>query len=656
MLVAGKSMCSTLHVSAVRRRIVILLSLVALAIGAAALRLHPAVMTTDASGIHFLDPDTVRRLVELNSRAEASEYPVLERRDGFPAGAVIQWSLPMDWVIRALDRVVPPIHPRARRFETGAALAGPVLGTLAVLAFALLAWRLLPARRAVLAALSYAASAPGIEVTRLGNGDHQSLQLLCIVVAVLGCLVVLSGKGGRLLALAAGGALGLSLWVNAESMLALIIAGLMISIGLSLCDRATVQQRLPPLLLFAAACAAVVLPGQMIESRGALLLEWDRISFFQSAASLGLVAFVWLAGRFVARTARPWVAMLLAAVVTAALVAGPFLVVPALRLALIGELNRAATFAGFCRACVAEYHRLFRDGLHLPMLVYGVTFFLIPLCFVGLFWARDLTRSLRWCLVVPTVLLGALVIDQVKLAHMFAIPWALILPAGGAGCLDRLERTGWLGSASIRRARWGTGLLLAGLVLWHVPLRTVPSAAGGVDGTREVVAAVRDLQFSPRNAIEAERPAVMAPWDLGHYLLYETDKPIIASSYQRRVDGIRDSFDVLCSQDPTQAHEILKRRRVRWWVRPGDPSFLLQYHLVVPGRPELGRLVSADGETRVSLNPAVKQTLWAKTAAGSSLPNWLELVFETRSEGRWWGFFSGPQFRVFRVSYDDEAQ
>ncbi|HEX5053942.1 MAG TPA: hypothetical protein VFZ65_19345 [Planctomycetota bacterium] len=225
---------------------------------------------------------------------------------------------------------------------------------------------------------------------------------------MLGCLVLLVGRGGRLLALAAGAALGLSLWVKAESILALVIGGLMILVGLSLCDRAIVQRRL--LLLFASACAAVALSGQLIENRGALTLEWD------------------------------------------------------------------------------------------------------------------------------------------------------------------------------------------------------------------------------------------------------TDKPIVASSHQCRVDGIRDSFEVLCSMGPAQAHEILNRRRVRWWIRQGDPSFLLQYHLVVPGRAMLGRSEPGEGEPRINLSPSVKQTFWARTAAGGTLPDWLELVYESPAKGLWWGFFDGPQFRVFRVRYDDEPR
>jgi hypothetical protein len=142
------------------------LALLALVLGAIGVRVHPAVVNFDATSVDFLDADTVRRLVKVDNLAAATDYPFREPRDGFPEGAVIQWSLPMDWVIQALDATAPAMHPATRRYETGAMLAGPVLGALAVLAFALLAWRLLPPGQAALAALLYAVSAPGVEVTR----------------------------------------------------------------------------------------------------------------------------------------------------------------------------------------------------------------------------------------------------------------------------------------------------------------------------------------------------------------------------------------------------------------------------------------------------------------------------------------------------------
>ncbi|MBK8979806.1 MAG: hypothetical protein IPM29_28240 [Planctomycetes bacterium] len=638
--------------SVARRPLILVLALVALAALAAAVRSHPAVMSMDETGIDFRDADTVRRLVKLNSMDTSETYPVLEVRDGYPEGTTIQWSLPMDFVIRGLDAVAPRLHPLARKYESGAALAGPVLGTLAVLAFALLAWRLLPRGQAALAALLYAVSAPGVEVTRLGNGDHQSLQLLCAVVAMLGGLAVVVGRGRTPLAVLSGALLGLSIWVNAESMLVLIVDGLTIVVGLGLTAAQDARTRLTLLLQHAVACAVVTVAGMLAEGGGRLTLEWDRVSCFQVAATLGLVALVWLARRLVPRWRHPAAGMWAAAAIAGALVAGPFLLVPALHTKLVSELTRMATFASFCLASVNEYQALFANGLGLARLVFGATLFMIPFCFIGLFFARQLSPALRAGLVIPNALLGALVLTQVKLSHMFSIPWALMIPAGGVVCVDLVARSLHVRTERVARLRLGAALLVAASALWNIGMLTFTELPDdGTAARRELVAGLARLEFTPRSETEAGRMAVMAPWDLGHYLLYDTDKPVVASSYQRRVDGIRDSFDVMCAMSPEEARAILQRRRVRWWVRPASPKFLTQYHLVVPGKPELGRVVQGPSGPAIALSPVVKESFWYATAPGNPLPAWLEPVFTTDQQE-----YQAPAFRVFLVRYADEGR
>ena len=635
-----------------------LLILLALMLVGATLRVHPSMITTSDQGIDFFDADTVRRLVRINNLDTSSVYPDFESRDGYPEGSHIQWSLPMDWLIRVIDAVAPKWHEQARPYETGAILAGPIMGTLAILAFALLVRRILPGWQATLAAFLYAVSGPGVEVTRLGNGDHQSLQDLCIVIAMLGCLALIIGKAGARLAITAGTALGLSMWVNAESMVALGIDGLMILAGLSFATREQIEQRLPNLLKFAAAAVVIAVPGQFIESSGALTLEWDRISCFQSASIIGLLIMVWCIRIYLAKGFRPVTALSAAAGTAGAIALLPFFIITGLRETLAAEIHRAATFTTFARPCVAEYKRIFADGTALGQLVYGSTLFLIPICFVGLLWAKQITTTLRASLFVPVVILGLLVIDQVKLSHMFCIIEPLLLICGGMALLDSGHRRFGMRPELQKRLHLAGGALLALMAAWHIISLTLDAkSSSGITPTterQELVTALDKLQFEPKNEVEAKRIAVMAPWDIAHYILYGTDKSIIASSYQRRVDGIRDSFEVLCNQDLNDALAILKRRRARWLIRPGNPSFLLQYHEVVPGKQRLGKIVEQNGVTRTALDPAVLETLWARTASEKDLPDWLTLEWEGEHKETWWSAFTGPSWRVFRIRYPDE--
>jgi hypothetical protein len=638
---------------------IFLLTLLALMLIGATLRVYPSVITTNEQGIDFLDADTVRRLVRINNLDESPVYPDFEPRDGYPNGAHIQWSLPMDWLIRAIDAVAPKWHEEARPYETGAVLAGPIMGTLSVLAFALLARRILAGWQATLAAFLFAVSGPGIEVTRLGNGDHQSLQDLCIVVAMLGCLALILGKAGARLAITAGAALGLSMWVNAESMVALGINGLMILAGFCFATREQIEDRLPNLLKFAIAAVVVTIPGQFLESGGALTLEWDRISCFQSASMVGLLIMVWSLRKFLARGLRPIAALAAAGGVAGAIALLPFLLVTGLRETLAAELQRAATFTTFARPCVAEYKRLFADGAGLALLVYGSTLYLLPVCFIGLFWAKHLSATLRASLLVPILLLGGLVLDQVKLSHMFCIIEPLLLIGGGTAILDLIHKKSGMRAETQERLHLAGGLLLAVMGAWHITSLTLaskaPTGITAASQRQELVAAVNEIAFAPKDEVEADRVGIMAPWDLAHYLLYGTKKSVIASSYQRRVEEIRDSFRVFCSTDPDEALAVLKERKARWLIRPGDPSLLLQLHEVVPGAPQLGRAVIRDGVARTELNPAVRDTLWARTASGEQLPDWLELAWQGEHIATWWSAFTGPHWRVFRIRYPDEG-
>ena len=593
-------------------------ALVLLVAGAIALRLHPAVVVDTPSGLDFLDADTVRRLVHLEAGDAATEYPFREPRDGFPAGVTMQWTMPMDWVIRALDPVAPRLHSQQRSYEGGAAIAGPVLGALAVLAFALLARRFLPLGQAGLAALLYACCPAAVEVTRLGNGDHQSLQDLCSVIAFLGVLTILRGTAGAMFAAATGAALGLALWINAESIVLYAVAGLSLAVGVGATATADRPRTLQLAQYFAGAGAAVTVSGQLLESAGTLTLHWDRVSCLQGTASVALLGLFAVASRLDRRGWAPLPMLAASAATVGAVAAAPYLLIGPLRTALLEQLAAAKALSDFAYACVAEYNGLFHDGVGLARLVLSDLLFIFPLCLLGLWWNRSAPAPMRAGLATQALVFTALVLGQVKMSHYLAIPWALVLACGGAGLLAAAAQRIGASQPSQRRWHWVGGSLVAAIAVWHVLALnlTPPPSTEPIEDRRELIAAVRQLEFAPTTDTERERLAVMAPWDLGHYLLYDTDKPVVASSYQRRVDSIQDSVALLCTEDPDAALQILRTRGSRWFVRTGDPSFLLQAHELIPGHKQLGR--REQGRTR--LDPAVKNSFWLRTAVGATHP------------------------------------
>jgi len=429
------------------------LAAVALIAGIAlALRLIGMTATARDGAIRFDDPDTLRRLVRLRHLTEpGTPYPYRDPADGWYAdparrGTVIHWTLPMDGVVLALDRVFAPFHPGARRFEAGAAWAAPVLGTFAVVAFFVLAARWLDPPATMLATLLYALSYDVIANTTFGNGDHQSLQHLAAVVALLGFFAVLAGKGGRGLALLAGAALGLGLWVSAETTVVLDVMaiGAMASLVVATGEERVVLARRH--CEWGAAALAVAALGDRIEHPGAgWTFQWDTVSGFQLHQLLVFLLFAVLASAIVRRGGSRWRAPALAAGVALVVGIAPFVVSPGYRAALDGQLAIARAVNRWTQSEITEYGSLFTvEGFFVPNQSWERFTWLVvalPATLVGVALDRRLRPAARAAIVLAAAGLFGLTCYEVKLGHLFAVVYPLVLVAGGGWLLGRLGRS-----------------------------------------------------------------------------------------------------------------------------------------------------------------------------------------------------------------------
>ena len=579
---------------------------VALLAGVAlALRLIGMTATARDGAIRFDDPDTLRRLVRLRHLTEpGTPYPYRDPADGWYAdrarrGTVIHWTLPMDGVVLALDRVFAPLHPKARRFEAGAAWAAPVLGTLAVVAFFALAGRWLDPPATMLATLLYALSYDVIANTTFGNGDHQSLQHLAALVALLGFFAVLAGKGGRGLALLSGTALGLGLWVSAETTVVFdvmaigAVASLVVSTGE---ERLALARRHCE---WGAAALAVAAVGDRIEHPGAgWTFQWDTISGFQLHQLLVFLLFALVARDVVRRGGSRWGAPAVAAAV--ALPAGlvPFVVWPAYRAALDGQLEIARAVNRWTQSEITEYGSLFTvEGFFVPNQSWERFTWLVvalPAALVGVALDRRLRPAARAAIVVAAAGLFGLTCYEVKLGHLFAVVYPLVLVAGGGWLLGRLGRPARaIGAAvavvlSLLPRHPVVGASLARALVGAAPASPNPRWDEANPGNL----LLQELQRLP--AATGERRAVLADWSIGAFLLYETDHPVVASGYHRNLAGIRDAYRVFVAripEDVDQLGAILHERGVRWIVTRYDPQLFVRGSRSFPELGEFGRTV-----------------------------------------------------------------
>lgn len=551
------------------------------------------------------DPDTLRRIVRLDHLVDpAAPYPYRDARDGYqldPAlrGSVLHWTLPMDGVILTLDPLARALHPGARRFSAGAAWAGPVLGSLSCVALFLLAAPWLGAGSAFCAALLYSLSYSAISTSAFGNGDHQSLQQLCVVVALGGLLELLGSGGGAALALRVGAALGLGLWVSAETSAVLAVMAAVALASLACCASRAAPTLAARHLQWALAALGVCALADRLEHPGAgLTILWDQISFFQIHPLLVFALFAAATRVLLGRVGR---GVAVASALALALLLGLApLLLPAYREAVLAQLAQARAVELWAQAEVSEFQPLLRvEGFFtLRKAQERFTPLLLLLPFAGLATARDarLRPELRAGLLLAATALFALTLYETKLAHLFAPLAALVWVAGGNALVAAGMTRAGVGSArSLARAQ-----ALAGAAAVLVLL----AAPHPVTGTAMLAAALRSGSEGPRPddprtallldvlrelPVDPARPrAVLAHWSLGAQILYQTPHAVVASGYHRNLAGVRDAQRAFTARIPEEIgvlEEILERRGVGWIVTENDPLMLVRGSRAFP---ELG--------------------------------------------------------------------
>lgn len=579
--------------------------------GAVLVRWDSAAIVRDDT-IQILDSDTQRRLVRLAAIDGSETYPVVERLDGFPQGSVSHWTLPMDWVVRILDPLARLAFPQARLYEAGAIVSGPLLAACSVALLLLLGRRLLGPASALGAGIFYAFSYSVVNVSWLGNGDHQNLQHLFLLAALLLRLIALEERNRGPWAWLSGSALGFAIWISTESGLMLfLLAGS--ALVLAVVRREGAASAWSADCQWALALVTTMLLGHLVEHPGEpWAFEADKLSWFQIWQALVFGAFAAL-GRWlpVASRGKPWIAAGTAVAVGLL----PLAVSPTLRATLAEQLDRFAEVNVWLQNEVSEFRSLFSAGTPgftlAPALARDSWLLLaLPLLLPATLLAGNLRRETRLLLVLAGAATFGFEIWEVKLGHMFAIVFPFLLVAGATGFARR-----YLGAAT--RSVSGLGPLAFAAVLAFAGLDSLPPRPSETPLPRhhmlwrgisaELAAAARGRSGE----------AVLAPWEMGAHLMYYAGLPVVASGYHRNLAGIQDGYRILFAGpgELSQATELLRRRKVRWVVAYYNRSML------VTGPPVIGRepLARETPHGRVYTG-AAKETLFWRLRYGDATP------------------------------------
>lgn len=590
---------------------------------------HALIVRTDRVSLH--DNDTMRWLAHLRERDQSTAYPLREGKDGFPEGTEIHWTLPMEWVLRGLDPLVAWILPQAARYEAAAVLAGPLLACLALLVFLALTRRLLGDLGALTAGAFYTLASPVISVSWLGNGDHQSLQHLLLVLSVLAWLVRGEGLGGRALAWLSGAALGSAVWVSTESMLLVQLLCAVAFVQLTWLRRWLRPEHLGDELARALALVAVLLLAQAVEQASFWNVTWDKVSWFTSHQALVFLSFLALvAGRLPPLAAA-------GAAVAAGLAA--LWIVPGY-LGLVRD--EFAVFAGanqWVQRCVQEYQAAFvyQGAFSWQAGLQRFTWVLpaLPVLWLACAYDSGRSRPFRVALLLLSIGTFALAVWESKLSHLFGVLLPVVLLRGGQRLGVLLAR----GSpAALAPARVAFAVAVIAMAWASRPAPRSPIARAADQGIEELCRVVAE------RAVDREEAAVLAPWELGAPLMYGANAAVVASGYHRNLAGIRDAYRVYLAQpgEEAQVRELLRARRVRWVVAWYDRMFLTEAAAIVG----IDRAAFERSGDEVRATPFAAQSLYWRLRFGVPVPG-MRPVYSSRLQIELRGTSPMPLFVLY---------
>ncbi len=576
------------------RRLVFFLGLAAaLAIGIG-LRLSTRKQLTAGSRARGLTSDVNYHL--RRARFAAAHYPrsiIFDPLMNFPRGGVAIWPPLFDVALATPARLLHGAGASPEEVERGA-LWVPVAFAAGAILLAGLLGRLAAGRAAGVALALFVAISPGhILWTQYGHTDQhvaESFFGLLVLWLYLRSRDVLplsprerDGVRGQLFAeLLAGVALALAVlaWQGA------IFWGAIIALALFLEAIATRESVLRPALLVLGAAALVTAPATALWLGGARPpLTYISFGFFQPLFLAALAGGTVLADTIL-RAARRQVAGREIAWRAAAMAAAAAAVFPFAGSLLSGlargvgyvagltsEVSAATGYVSYPRnwlSGIFEAQPLLADGIGLPARQLSAAFFLSPL--VLLVWASRAARRTRPGLHVALAVWGAvtlfLAISQrlnvyyaaplaglclIEAANIFAqvlgkTPRAKALLALACGMALALSLAPGI-AEEIRAVRVPGSDLFETLEWMRMRL---PHAVDAYDA--------RLLSKTPPPALTGAR-SVLAPWSLGHVILYDAELPVVANNFGY---GFLDSIRFFLAASEEEALAIARERRSRW--------------------------------------------------------------------------------------------
>ena len=520
------------------------------------LRLYPARNCIVDGRIVFFGYDSFYHIRRIAFTAE--NFPATLWFDpylNYPLGHPITWPPLFDQVVAGASLLfgVPP--------EVAGALAPPVLGSAAVLVVYFLARRTFGARVAVLSAFVLAIDPKHLARTHFGFVDHDALESLLILGAILLLAYALTERDRKLKLGAAAGALIAAVgytWLGAPIYMVAILIYAVLQAALDLRDGNDPSSSILPLAAAFGVALLLFLPF-----RGE---AWLAPSFFGALGGLAALGAILLLSRLLRREGLAAPALLPAAAILGALalaVISPFWGESGIA-ALLTEGARYFFLGGIGEGRILEAVPIYRllDPVSLPAL--GL--FLLLLGLGAMIRMSRLSRHPgdMLLLVVWAAFTLALAAFQARFLFVSSLAGSISVALLFFWGSDRL--VGRRGPA----AKAASVALLALLLFPNaVGLLEVigaePEIKGGWIEALDWVAENTPQTEGFEDAVGSPSYSIMSWWDYGNWILLQSRRPVVANNFQA---GATDSARFFLAEEE-EALAIADGRGVRYVITDG---------------------------------------------------------------------------------------
>lgn len=527
------------------------------------LRLLPAKNAIVDGAVLFYGYDPFYHLRRIHYTAE--NFPSTLWFDSYlnhPQGLDLLWPPLFDQLVAGAALLFGGGAPAV---EMTAALAPPLLGALAIIVLYLLGRKLFGARVALLSAFLLAVDPKHIGRTHFGFPDHDALESLLILGALLLLAYALTKGDRRVWFGAAAGvflaAVGYT-WLGAPIYMGMILIYATVQAAFDLRDGGSPAETVVPLAAAFGAALLLFLPF-----RGE---AWLHPSFLAALAGLAALAIIYLLSRLFTAKKVGWLFFVPAVAVTVCIAAilGQSCGVIRGAWSLFREGIGYFFFGGVAGGGILEATAIYKliDLFSLPALALALSVLGLSVM-IRLLWSAPLPRG-RLLFLVWTVFSLGLLISQVRFIYLFSLSSSVLIALLFYSVNDRIEGSKRLGRSSKNL-----------LSIAFLAVLLLPSFAGvsTIAGDRPEISGgwADTLEWLSENTPETsgfERPdrpgeyGVLSWWDYGNWILLQSRRPVVANNFQT---GAQDAARFFLSGTEEEAIALAEARGVRYIITDG---------------------------------------------------------------------------------------